>query len=106
MSELSPLSGVKRKSYFRAAKTVFDPTATSLSKRADAAGRHVLIKRVQERRNDESSIAACGAVSATAVKRSSWTASLFNAGRRVRVRSPRDQKIGDALQHRLAPLIA
>ena len=25
MSELSPLSGVKRKSYFRAAKTVFDP---------------------------------------------------------------------------------
>ena len=24
MSELSPLSGVKRKSYFRAAKTVFD----------------------------------------------------------------------------------
>ena len=29
MSELSPLSGVKRKSYFRAAKTVFDPTRTS-----------------------------------------------------------------------------
>jgi hypothetical protein len=29
MSELSPLSGVKRKSYFRAAKTVDDPTRTS-----------------------------------------------------------------------------
>ncbi len=28
MSELSPLSGVKRKSYFRAAKTVFDPEQT------------------------------------------------------------------------------
>ena len=41
-----------------------------------------------------------------AVKRSSWTASLFNAGRRVRVRSPRNENISNALQHRLMPLIA
>ena len=83
---------------------------TSLSKRADAAGRHVLIKRVQERWSDEGSIAAYGAVSAyghgTAVKRSSWTVSLFNASRRVRVGWPRNEKIGDTFQHRPAPLIA
>jgi hypothetical protein len=30
MSELSPLSGVKRKSYFRAAKIVFDPLRKSI----------------------------------------------------------------------------
>jgi len=76
----------------------FDPTATSLSKRADAAGRHGLIKPVQERRSDESSIPACGVISAyglgLAVKQPSWTISLFDAGRRVRVGSPRNEIIG------------
>jgi len=88
----------------------FDPTATSLSKRADAAGRHGLIKPVQERRSDESSIPACGVISAyglgLAVKQPSWTISLFDAGRRVRVGSPRNENIRDTFQHRLAPLIA
>src|SRR5271169_5147998 len=41
-----------------------------------------------------------------AVKRSSWTASLFNAGRRGRVGSPRNENIAETLQHRFTPLIA
>ena len=34
MSDLSPLSGEKRKSHFREAKTVFDPTQTLAAKSA------------------------------------------------------------------------
>ena len=62
--------------------------------------------RFDQRRSDESSIRPVGRPRPTDVKRSLWTAGLFNADRRVRIGSPRNENIGGTLQHRLVPLIA
>jgi hypothetical protein len=40
------------------------------------------------------------------LSKASWTASLFNAGRRVRVLPSRNKNLGDTLQNRFTPLIA
>ena len=46
MSALSPLSGVMRKSHFRAAKTVFDPKATFDDRRTPSLKRPSLLHRI------------------------------------------------------------
>jgi hypothetical protein len=94
-----PLFGVDQKSSAYGRNDAIDPTRTSV--------RLVVgLRKV----GDEVSIRPVGRPSAyeygAAVKRQSWAASLFNVGRRVRVRSSRNQNSDDTLQYCLSPLIA